>query len=268
MKKLTIILTVALLWCGCEETAGTHIGNPSTSTVGIALEATSSDGGSGFSDDGGLAMTLADARLYVTAIELELPAGAHCSAYESGLTGPVSCANEGSGQGQQNRETIMVQGPFAADLMAGTATPDLSSVGIPPLRYQHVVVRVALGDTAGGVLASDDELVGLSFAARASFEYMSSPAELRMRLGFQGDLEFSLGGNVELEPGDNLIVEFDAAGWLKGIRLGDCLDNGDLTMEEGVVVIDEDAGTGECAQTRNQFEENVRGSGQVRAGRN
>ena len=86
-----------------------------------------------------------------------------------------------------------------------------------------------------------------------------------MRLGFEGDMEFPLGASFQAPQGGDVLVEFDAAGWLNGIRLGECLDDGNLTIEDGVLDIDEGAGTGACEQVRSQIEANVRGSAQVRA---
>jgi hypothetical protein len=166
----------------------------------------------------------------------------------------------GAGDDDLDR-TILIRGPFVVDLMTGETTPSLAGLRIPELAYSRIDVRLHEGRLGNGVLTSGDELVGRSLVVRADFVYMDTPVELVLSLKFSEDVRFEAPGGVPAGPG--VALELDASRWLAGVRLGDCLDDGDLVVENGVLLVDEDSDSS-CSDVENTIRTNIKRSGQVR----
>jgi hypothetical protein len=76
---------------------------------------------------------------------------------------------------------------------------------------------------------------------------------------------FAWSGRVEVPADGTLLGLLDAAAWLDGLRLTDCLDDGDLIVIGGVMLIDELTGTGNCSDVEGDIKDNIDRSGELRA---
>jgi hypothetical protein len=255
-------LLLALTACGDEQT-GTHIGNP---TAGFALTVVSTEpsapaGRPTFRDDGGLVYTLSHARTYVRDIELYLPVGTTCADIAAELAG-ATCGPDESGGFK-----LDIRGPFVVDLVARETTPRrLETVRLPALTYRRVDVRIDEGDPDDGVISASDELNERSLVARADFEYQGVAVVLEVALRFNEDVRFEDPSGVAVSEAQSLLAELDAAAWLEGLALGDCLDDGELVVENGRLVIDDRAGSGECSDVEGRVRANVEASGRLAVG--
>lgn len=261
MKK-TLPLLILLSAACAEEQTSSMIGNP---TVALDIRVTSSaletsPAALVFLDDEGTEYTLSDASAYVRDIEIDLPDGVDCEDIEADLAGGAVCENGDSG----SSDSIVVDGPFVVDLVAGTATPSIAEIRLPSLPFRRVDIRLDDGRVDDGLLAPGDELVDRSLVVRADFEYMDEPVVLELSLKFNEDVRIEEPGGVELSDSEDLVVLLDAAGWFEGIRIGRCLDDDDLVVEDGVLVIDDDAGSGSCSSVEGDIKDNIKESGQLR----
>jgi len=265
MKRLTALIgTLLLATTACEGESGTHIGNPPATSVGFQMLVTTShdDGGLSFEDDTGVVYQLTSAHAYVRDIEFDLPDGQSCEAIEPGLAGGARCDDSEAG-----RPKIVVDGPFAVDLIAGTSTPSIDDVRVPLLTYRRIDMRLVDADPDDGVVDEGDALVDRSLVARANFDYMSTPLELELSLRFNEDVRFEHDDGVAPPDDGSLLALLDVALWLDDLPIGDCLDDSELDVSGGRLVVDDDtSGGGDCSDIENTVKDNIKDSGALDAG--
>jgi hypothetical protein len=292
------ILLVAALASGCQSLddrvgPGAQATGDNTLSLGlIGSDGSGRPGGAAvsgplrFVDGSGLEATLTHARVHLRHIELDLPFGMRCAGVRDQLAGGAVCKSdvsdddgtpdqgsgdapgtpgaEDSGTGaprDRHERTILIRGPFVVDLLAGVSTPSLSRVRVPAVAYTRIDVRIDDGELGEGVLRSGDELIDRSLVVWADFVYMGTPVELRLSLKFNEDVRFEAPRGVPAGPELRLELEVDR--WLSGIRLADCLDGGDLVVEDGVLLVDDDSARGECSDLEGDIKDNVKNSARL-----
>lgn len=242
----TLLISLApLALLACEGETGTHIGNPPVTSTGLGfLVAGDQSPSLTFADRDGLEFELTSASATVRDIELNLPDDTRCADVRESLAGGATCSND----------KIRIEGPWLVDLVTGEADPSLERVRIPTLSYERADFRIE----------DDDDRV--SFAARADFEYMQTPLELRLALRFNEDARLEAPGGVEPPEHGQLTLLLSVTDWLDGVPIGGCLDSGDLEAVGGVVLIaDDDPPGGECDDVEDVIKDQIKESGQLRA---
>lgn len=240
--RLVLALSLAAA-AGCADQPG----------AGVQLRAVSSGGGGGAGaplvaeDDAGTAFALVAATLDVRDIRLDLPDGLTCADVQDTLVG-ARCEPDDDTDGS-GEDTIVIDGPFAVDLVAGTASPSLDDVVIPEASYRRVDIRVD---------AEDD----VSFAATADFQHDGLPHRLELALDFSEDIRIEEAQGVEVTADTDLVAEFVVNSWLGGIDLIACLEDGDLRTEGDVVYLDDSSSGGACSDVENVIKDNMKNSGQ------
>ena len=239
------LLALMALAIGCSEddpTAGTHIGNPGDLDFRATSALRAEDGAPASRDAKGEFYGLREARINLRDIELDLPDGVGCAELEGALVG-ASCEGD----------KIRVEGPLLIDLLEGSAQPSIAEVRIPPLTYKRVDYRIDdAEDLPDGHVLEDH-----SFYVAAGFERDGQPLELRILLKFNEDARVEAPIGVALPGGGRLTVNFDAAQWLSDVPIGDCLDDGDLEIDNGVVLVDEDS---DCGEIEGTIKDNIKSS--------
>lgn len=272
---MATFFSLALLGIACQSIDESNPSTGSSDSIRLTLSlaadealGSTNDGSIQFVDDGGTLYTMEQARVYVRDIELDLPGNLRCIDFVDLLAGGAECKSDDDDSRRSvdddsdDDRTIIVRGPFVIDLMTGEATPSLADVRVPSLAYSRIDVRIEEGELDEGVLRAGDELIERSLAARARAEYMETPIELVLLLDFNEDIRFEMPAGVPSGP--MLDLTFDVASWLRGVPVGECLDDGDLGVEGGVLRIGDNSGFGDCSDVENTIKENIKRSGQVR----
>jgi hypothetical protein len=227
--RFTVLVPLALVaGCAGPEGAGVQV-----RAVSTAME-----------DSGATLYALAEGRLRLRHIELDLPDGMRCAELD-GLLAGASCRTS------DGEDKISIAGPLDVDLVAGTSSPSLDHVVIPPGSYRRVDLRV------------EPDQQDVSMAARAGFERDGQPLTLELALKFNEDIRVERPGGVAIEPGMDLVAGFAVGDWLAGIDVGACIDDGDLEVEGGVVRIHEDSTSGGCSGIEGTIKDNMKNSGRL-----
>lgn len=256
MTSPRALLHIALLATfGCsaftgQDPEGTHVGNPGAT---LAFRATSSEGSGGaltFADDGGTVYTLRAAAAHLKDIELYLPTGTTCA--DVTVVG-ATC--------EPGDDKIDIRGPFLVDLITGESDPSLAEVSIPALSYSRIDFRLEEADPDDGLVSASSEMADRSFLADADFtDDGGQPAELQIRLAIHEDARVESSSGVLVTDGGALVVLLDAARWLEGAPIDACLAEGDLSITDGVLLIDTD---GDCDDVVDALEDNIKESAQL-----
>lgn len=240
---------VILLGFGCGESgdAGDDFDNAQ-----MRLAAASSLNNAGnrvnFMDADGALFSLTSAKVEINSVHMKLPDGVECSDVDAQLQKPVACGEAGP---DADGDQLEIDGPFVADLIAGTTEPDWGTISIPALDYRGFEIDIERGEQA-------DALMEHAFIGEADFEFENQRRQLLMQyaLDVEADVERP---DIVLEGGHMLVVQFDAARWLEYIPVTSCMKRGQMDDEDGRVTIDARVG-GECEASDQRFRENFRKS--------
>lgn len=242
------LLAMTLAACDAgEPTAGTHVGNPgalrfaATSAVAVGDAPASRDGD-------GAVHAFTEARVNLRDIELDLPDGVECADIADQLVGAYCDAADAK---------VVVEGPRVVDLLAGTATPSLDDVRLPPLVWRRIDFRLDDARDLPG-----DDLEGYSFVARAIDPGGERADALHIRLAMGEDARVEAPEGVMLPEGGLLVVDFDVEAWLADLPLAQCVEDGELRVEGGAVIIDERSG---CGDLERRLKDNIKDNTRLRA---
>lgn len=230
---LCALTALALSGClGDRLAGGTGVGNPTKGSVTVALIATdpaaaggapaktaagvrNPDGSYPIADAGGTVFTVRRSFANVGRIKIALPAGVDCSDAD----GTACEAGE-----------VKLEGPFAADLLAGTWTPDPGALLIPVGSYRRMDVRLS---AQGKIPAAGPDLSGHSLTLSGTFAYAGrSDRPFLIALDFDEDARFESDSGFILAEGSNrLSVVLDIGQWLSQADITACLDSGALPLD-------------------------------------
>lgn len=208
-------------------------------------------------DASGRTFTIDAARAYVRHIALDLPDGQRCAALDLGPG--YRCDSSGSG----GRDQVRAEGPFVIDLVARTSAPPLPSAPLPAGPWRRVDVRLDDGDPADGLVSAGDPLDDQTLVASGRFDHdgRSTPFDLRLRFNEDARFERPEGVVLGADGAAGLALELDVAGWFSQLSLTDCLDDGDLELRDGRLVLED--GRGSCSDVENQLKEAIKRSAQL-----
>lgn len=241
--------------------------------VGISFQAVSGEGevvapGSSISDEGQTAFAFSELQVHLRDIELDLPDGKGCDEVADQLSEGVSCddsSDDAAGDDSSNG-TVRIAGPFVIDLLNGTSTPDLAAITVPAGTYKRIDFRIDDGDPDQGVVAPGSALDDRSLAGALSFDLDGVATTLRLSLRFNEDIRLEDPAGLTVDGnGAALLARFDANAWLTGLDISGCLDRGELAVDNGEVLVDDDApsGSGDCSDIENTIKTNIKESGQL-----
>jgi hypothetical protein len=252
MKKLSMLtaFSFSALTAACNN-----------GTVGLQFQAVTGDGSAASSgdvvtDDAQTTFSLVDAQLHLRDIELDLPEGSTCSDVPE--TAGTKC--------DESSNKIVIDGPFVIDLVTGQSTPDLSTIEVPAGVYKRIDFRVEDGDPSEGVVAEGSALDNRSFAGSFTFDDQGTPLTLRLSLRFNEDIRIEDPAGIDATgSAQALLTTFDISAWFAGLDISGCLENGDLRIVDGEVLVDDDAlsGSGDCSDIENTLKTNMKNSGQI-----
>ena len=201
------------------------------------------------------AFSLSTAEIMVRHIELDLPEGSSCEEQQDMIQNAI-CENN----------TITIEGPMIIDLVNGVSTPDLSEVQIPAGKYKRVDIRIDDADEDDG-LVEGDPLEGYSMNVSAIFNSDEGAVDLELRLKFNEDIRFESDEGVEISgQGGTLLANLDPSSWFDANVLNDCISEGDLVEEDGVIFIDDEDQSNDCSDIENSIKDNIKKSGQLDRG--
>lgn len=224
-------VSVALLGCSTKDTTGSHIGNPATLTVVATSALTSDDATLTITDQNQTRYHVKHLKVVMRDIRLRAKTTLGCDDIEPDALIGATCQSEPDGV------SIRVGGPLVVDLLKGTATPSLSVVRIPVLTYERIDYRLDDGSADDGITPQD--LIDRSLSLGASFEFQGQPVELSLRLKFNEDARVERGDTQTLVTGGQVKLLFELQRWFDNIPLTQCLDDEELKIENGVLLIDD-----------------------------
>lgn len=261
MRRAALAVLAAAVACSGIETgnavhAALQLKVVEGGSSGAALSA--QDSGPSGADSTGTRFTINSATGYVRHIQLDLPEGLTCEELQFTPAAPVSCS---SGK-------VTVQGPFLVDLVAGTATPSLADVVISSGSYKRVDVRFDDADPSDGLVPDNDPMDNLTLLVKGTFPYQSAETTFEVRLRFNEDARFESTAGIEIaeDGARTALMGLDVAQWFAGSPITTCLDRGDLTLENGKLLIDDNerSGRGDCSGFEEGVKTRMKNSGRLR----
>jgi hypothetical protein len=249
--RAALLSIVALVGCGTETGNG---------LVTIKAALTSSDPQTGTAiigkDAQQTVVTVDSARASLRHIEFQRPGGKQtCDDFKSSNTERVKC----------DGGKIRVNGPIAIDLLTRNATPSLADLEIPADTYMRVDVRFDEARPAEGVVMPSDPLAGSAIIASGELSYpMGATTRFDFALTFTEDARFENSAGIRIEESgvNQVLLSLDVARWFSAIPITQCIQNGDLTIDNGHVTI-EDKGAGNCASIEGAMKEAIKSSGRL-----
>lgn len=242
MRHLWILGCVGLAACA---NSGTETGN----AFEIAVPAISSEDPVDLIglDAQGSDLLVETARASVRRIDFEIPAPFTCD--QHAFDAPVTCDDAGA--------TIRVHGPYVLDLVEIRSTPSLTNLSVPRLPYDRVDVRFQESDALDELLDPGDPLLTHTLRVTGQMDY-NGPINFELTLDFTEDARFD-GQDVDTL---RVLLELDVAQWFDTAPITQCLDDGDLVVNAGTVLIADS--TGGCSDIENSIKDAIRGSGALR----
>lgn len=259
MTRSSLILAAALLTTtACSDSSG---GDREAVSMQLALTASTppaeaAPGALGGTDAQGNALMIENAVAHVRHIELDLPADRSCAELSGfDFQPPVRCDGDGADDdADSSADKIVIEGPFVVDLVAGTAQPSLDALTLPAGTYERVDVRFDHAEDATETLG-DDTLV-----ADGRYNASAQALAFELRLRFNEDARFETERGVEVggDTGNEILLWLDVSEWFSALPITQCIEDGDLTIEQGTLRIDEDSS--DCSDIENELKNAIKNS--------
>jgi hypothetical protein len=206
-----------------------------------------------FRSSDGLVFTLAEARIHLKDIRVELPQGAKCSAVR-GLPAGATCETG-------ETSTVKIPGPILVDMVTSASTPDLSGLRLPAGTYHRIDFR--LDEAKADEVPANEPLVGYTLRVKATFIQNATLQTLELNLKFSEDARFESTTGLQVFGNDTLLAMLNPQMWLDGLPVASCLQKGDLVTSSGVLRFDASA-KGDCSGAETLVKANVKRSGELR----
>lgn len=244
-------LTGLLAIAGCGTSTGAGAGDPSdpanldgdAAPMTISFQATDGSAIALTADDaGGSAFDITAASMVVERIDVKLPDGVVCSDVIFDLPDFASCDDD------EDEDKIRLTGPFTFDLLTGESDPPIDTISFPSGVVREVKIRVER----------------LTASGSADLDGTATPFSMNVELGEDIEFEDLTGFEISEAVSVNaLLLSFNVGDWLNGVDLGACVDDGEVEISDGTIVIDEDSGSGDCSDIENVIKDNVEASGTI-----
>lgn len=209
MMKTYVAAIILLLSMGCAETPfqGTSTGN----AIKMGLEpdtsgriATASENGTEFSIDSAMAS--------VSRISFPLSSIVGCD--RLGLSAPLGC--DASGEG------VEIVGDYSADLLTAEFSPNLNDLTLPAIKMESLEAEVQ------------------ELTLTGQFNYDDTDVDYDVTVPFDSILFFNSDGAKKLKDNQTLSLLLQPASWMSAVPVTQCIENGDLEIIEGGVVLSND----------------------------
>ncbi|MCK6546229.1 hypothetical protein L6R52_10300 [Myxococcota bacterium] len=208
-------------------------------------------------DAQGTPLRIVTASTYVRRIDFDRPGGkTDCGEYKPSNTERVKC----------DGGKLRLNGPFVIDLVTRTATPSLDGLELLPDVYKRVEVFMEAGRAGDGPVAAGDALDGATLVASGSIAYPAGSAtDFDLSLRFTDMAAFTSAEGITVEAGttpQDVLLDLDVASWFAALPITQCLDDGDLTIENGRIAI-ADKGNGSCKMIEAELKDAIKASGRL-----
>jgi hypothetical protein len=264
---------IAAALAGCSDA-----GASKDVTVGVQLALTASAEPAADSGDKselvaheaqGGAFAIEHARAVVERIELYLPEGSEDESSDDKSSDDKSVDDKSSDDttaddsvsGSDDGDKITIRGPFVVDLVDGSSTPEIANVTIPAGHYRRVDVRFS--NNGHGKLDASDPLHDLTFVADGKFT-PNGAAEMpfNLALDFNEDARFESENGIDIseESVHDVLLQLDVSQWFSALPVGNCMEEGALAADGGMLVIDERA---ECSHIERDLKDAIKTSGRL-----
>lgn len=280
MRRILAVLSVAVLCvaASCSD-GGTKTGNGITARIqaystapapavkstnvrglaGTAQSAATAGSGMLYAPDAqGTVFTITSVETYLSDLQLKLPEETGCPDYSDfAFYPPLSC-NDGK---------INIEGPFVADMGAGTLFPSPGLLKVPPGTYGEANALLEPGNPVDGIISGGDPLDGITIHGEGTFIYNMNPRTFEFSISFTDKATFySLTGIPVAGIGiDHLVLAVDTAVWFAALPITDCLDTGELNIDlsDHLVIADSGMMGGSCETIENDLASAIRDSGDL-----
>lgn len=261
--RLALAATLGALTLATTACTGLETGNSLTPpTLTAALTVADSPA----FDATGAAFALDVVRANVRRIDIDLPAGTSCV----GLPGLVSAAGDDddgtpyTNVCQLGGAEIRLNGPWVIDLVARTATPPLPTITVPAGAYRRVDVRFDDADPDDGHISASDPLAEHTLFATGTVPVNGTATPFRLLLDFSEDARFDASSDLVLaeDVAHSVLLELDPSAWFAALPLARCAEDGDLTVEGGVLLLEDDGG--DCSDIEGAIKDAIKASGELR----
>ncbi len=249
LRPVSLLLALPA-FAACGQAADEQPGY-ATVTMALTVQAEETPDGLLVEEAGGGELVLDNALAFVRDIEFDLPDGVSCSGDD-----------DFDGECDEDSDKIVVTGPWLVDLMTGTATPPMDDIRIPAGRYKRVDVRFDDAEPAQAPgLEIPAELAGATLVADGTTS-TGDAERFQLRLKFNEDARFETEDGIDVdETGTQaMLLELDASSWFASVNLSDCVEDGDLAIDDGVLMIDDEDGS--CSDIENDLKRAIKESGQ------
>ncbi len=154
---------------------------------------------------------------------------------------------------------VRINGPFQIDLLTGQFTPSLGNLPVPLSNYQWMELVFEQGDAAVSPVEDGSPLIGRSIWVEGIY----GDPEDGIAFELPVTREFGVRVYGPLSQPKAGVIDFilDGDAWLAGLPVTDCVDEGDLTVSDDLLVLEN--GTGDCSTLENDIVEAIEGSGSV-----
>lgn len=232
------------LACGAETGNGVAI---------VTMKLTAEDDTLDTVDAQGTAFNLERAQVNVRHIELLAPGDKLCNDADYEDTGFVVHCDSAK---------IRIEGPIVVDLITGETTPSLDAVKVPAATYQRVDVRIDDAKSADGLVEGNDRLLDHTLDASGTFQYQGASTDFDFRLNVNEDVRFEAPGGVTIteDGAKEVLLLLDVATWFTALPITRCLDDGDLTVANGRLELEDQ---GRCSNLQNSLKDAIKRSARL-----
>lgn len=230
--------------------AGTETGNAAIPVeVRLSLLTATPDAPPQGADARGVPFTLDAVRAFVRRVDFELPRGVTCADVTGALAG-----------GTCDTDRIRFEGPWVVDLRTGAAVPPMDALSLPAGLYRRVEVRLEVAESRD--VEAGDPLAGHSVEGEGTF---GGGRRFVLRLAIDRDARFEAPGGVDVgvDGVRTFVLKLDPASWFADLPVAACADNGELTVEDGKVVVGGDPDDGLCEDLEDVIEDRIKDSGRI-----
>lgn len=238
---------------GCA--GGTGEGNPEFGYISVSLRAQVDEPAAKQAandtlrlfDEDNTPYTLHNIYAHVDRIEIARPQGSECRPTDS-----TDCTDS----------SVVVSGSRFVDLLENPSLSIVNNLPVPVGTYSRMKVRFGkLADTWQSVPDAYRPLIGHSIVMKGSFAYggvSNRPLAIHLDLDEAFVFEQAAGLAVRTASPYSWAGVFLAGKWLKELKIKECLDDGEITLQpDGGLVIESGS---ECNEIEDSLEKNVRRS--------
>lgn len=224
-----------------------------------------------FSPDGS-GVTITSAKVNVEEIKIKLPENITCEQAGFVESSFSQCKVEEETEIEHGVSVVKMEyevsimGPMVFDLISGTSTPSLASLNLPSGAYTRIKIKIKDAQEEDNTVLSGDSILGYTLVAEGTFldaTSVSHPFSLALKFDEEIKIE-SNGVDVFEQAINQLQANLDIEKWFTGIDFAQCVQNGDLTLVEDSLVINENTpGSGVCGNVEGTIKENIKNSLEV-----